>query len=172
SELNSIINAKSKFPLKGLSDSLILNYDHWLMSNETPKTGFIASVFSSRIKFRAIAVNNTLQNHSYIERINFFIEKGWNFYLNGINEENIANNEFLATLAQYKYLFNEGNEADTTIINIWQNIDYFSIRLPIIDDSIFTDKSKGIWEFYVPESQEVRFQKMNSKTLIRARNPA
>ena len=76
------------------------------------------------------------------------------------------------TLSKYKLLLSLNSKEQLDIITSWKNIDYFSVRLPVIDAPVFTDNHKGLWEFYAPESQQDKFNKVQSETSVRGRNPA
>lgn len=58
------------------------------------------------------------------------------------------------------------------IQELWKNIDYISTRLPPIDQTMFSDVDRGIWEFYAPKSLTQQFTTVKSSHLVRARNPA
>ena len=121
---------------------------------------------------KVIAVNSSFKDSSYIERINIFFKNGWNFYPNAVSSDDTTYKQFLNDLKKYKLLPSLAEKEQFNIIDAWKNIDYFSARLPVIDAPTFSDTNKGLWEFYAPQSQQDKFNKIESEAFVRGRNPA
>jgi len=97
---------------------------------------------------------------------------GWSFHPKNISNDDTVYKQFLNDLKKYKLLLSLALKEQSDITEAWKNIDYFSARLPVIDTPTFSDTNKGLWEFYAPQSQQDKFNKIQSEILIRARNPA
>ena len=139
----------------------------------------ISSVYRSRTEeyneyqiAKVISVSSFLKDFSDIECINAFLDMGWNFQPHAVSNGDTAYKAFLMTLSKYKLLLSLNSKEQLDIITSWKNIDYFSVRLPVIDAPVFTDNHKGLWAFYAPESQQDKFNKVQSETSVRGRNPA
>ncbi|MCU4397283.1 hypothetical protein [Acinetobacter junii] len=120
---------------------------------------------------KVIAVNASFKDSSYVERINTFLDNGWDFKP-FTHQEDSAYKAFLMSLSKYKLLLSLNSKEQLDILTSWKNIDYFSVRLPVIDAPVFTDNHKGLWEFYAPQSQQHQFNKVQSETSVRGRNPS
>ena len=131
----------------------------------------LAEMTSNYKVARVIAVNPIFKNHSYIDRLKKILEMGWSFKPFASQDSNAYKN-FFADLGKYNELLPSFLEKQPGVFESWRNIDYFSARLPAIEWPSFSDVNKGLWEFYVPKSQQEKFTKIQSESFIRARNPA
>jgi hypothetical protein len=179
-QLEHVVKAEPKFPLRIGQNYEINNWWAWLTADKK-----MAKLNDRNISFgqfcdidlgiyqvaKVIAVNPSFKDISYIERINTFLDMSWDFKPCG-NQEDSAYKAFLMSLSKYKLLLSLGFKEQLDIIASWKNIDYFSARLPVIDAPVFTDSHKGVWEFYAPQSQQNKFNKVQSETFVRGRNPA
>ncbi|MEQ1304451.1 hypothetical protein ACE5JW_01615 [Acinetobacter radioresistens] len=201
-QLENLVKAEPRFPLRVGQNYEINNWWAWLTSdkrvmklNDTIITcGTLTSAnkdSSTRMSSinatmwgisnnqndihriaKVIVVNRSFKDSSDIERINTFLDMGWSFQPHAIGNEDTAYKAFLTNLAKYKFLLFHELEEQIDIIESWKNIDYFSVRLPVIDAPIFTDNHKGLWEFHAPQSQQHKFNKIRSETFVRGRDPA
>ena len=180
-QLENLVKGEPKFPLRKGEFFEINNWWAWLTADRQ-----VAKLKERIITFgpfytqdytriyqiaRVIAVHTTLKTSSSIERINTFLEMGFDFKPFS-HQEDSAYKAFLMSLSKYKLLLSLDSKEQLDIITSWKNIDYFSVRLPVIDAPVFTDNHKGLWEFYAPESQQHQFNKVQSETSVRGRNPA
>lgn len=101
-----------------------------------------------------------------------FINLEWEYKPYGNSDiENL--NEFYERVQLVTLLYQElCNNLNSFVLDSWSSIDNISTRLPVINTPEFTDEKKGLWEFYVPPSQQEKFNKIQSETFIRGRNPA
>ncbi|WP_168419110.1 hypothetical protein [Acinetobacter towneri] len=181
SQLEILVKTEPKFPLRTALNYEINSWWAWLTADRQ-----VAKLKERIITFgpfytqdytriyqiaRVIAVHTTLKARSSIERINTFLDNGFDFKPFS-NQEDSAYKAFLMSLSKYKLLLSLGSKEQLDIIPSWKNIDYFSVRLPVIDAPVFTDNHKGLWEFYAPESQQHQFNKVPSEISVRGRNPA
>lgn len=119
------------------------------------------------------AVSDFFQNKSNIEIIDYLLVKKWFFFpADSIGFADNDYQDFLRNLNIYRDFIARESDREQNIIESWKNIDYFSVRLPVIDAPVFTDSHKGLWEFYAPQSQQNQFNKVQSETSVRGRNPA
>ncbi|WP_151730861.1 hypothetical protein [Acinetobacter junii] len=153
-------------------------YEKRIRNVKNSSFGIWASGYGSRAEeyqefqiAKVIAVNASFKDSSYVERINAFLEIGWDFKP-FTHQEDSAYKAFLMSLSKYKLLLSLNSKEQLDILTSWKNIDYFSVRLPVIDAPVFTDNHKGLWEFYAPQSQQHQFNKVQSETSVRGRNPA
>ena len=180
-QLEHIVKAEPKFPLRAGQNYEINNWWAWLTADKK-----MAKLNDKNINFgqfcdidlgnyqvaKAIAVNDLFNDLSYIERIENFLEMGWNFYPNAVSSDDTTYKQFLNNLKKYKHLLSLDLKEQLDITDAWKNIDYFSARLPVIDAPTFSDTNKGLWEFYAPQSQQDKFNKIESEAFVRGRNPA
>ncbi len=189
-QLENVVKAEPKFPLRAGQNYEINNWWAWLTSDtnvaklkeknisygqfyeKSFRKDWYASEYNEYQIAKVIAVNSSFKDSSYIERINIFFKNGWNFYPNTVSNDDTAYKQFLNDLKKYKRLLSLALKEQSDITEAWKNIDYFSARLPVIDAPTFSDTNKGLWEFYAPKSQCNQFNQVQSDTLIRARNPA
>lgn len=180
-QLENVVKAEPKFPLRAGQNYEINNWWAWLTADKK-----MAKLNDKNISFgqfcdidlgnyqvaKAIAVNDLFNDLSYIERIENFLEIGWNFYPNAVSSDDTTYKQFLNNLKKYKHLLSLDLKEQLDITDAWKNIDYFSARLPVIDAPTFSDTNKGLWEFYAPQSQQDKFNKIESEAFVRGRNPA
>ena len=197
-QLENLVKAVPKFPLLTGQCFEINNWWAWLTldrkvaklneqkvsfgictpSGQTSKAVRIASVIQSRNHndrtfniAKAIAVNTSFKATSYLEKIQLFLEKNWSFYPQSVSQEDSSYRTFCVALKKYKLLISLRSKEQLDTIETWKNIDYFSTRLPVIDNHFFIDNHKGLWEFYAPDAQIDKFNKVATHTFIRSRNP-
>ena len=180
-QLESLVKAEPKFPLRTALHYEINSWWAWLTADKQIAKlkeriitfgAFYTQDYTRNYKIaKVIAVNALFKDSSYIERINTFLEMGFDFK-SFSHQEDSAYKAFLMSLSKYKLLLSLNSKEQLDILTSWKNIDYFSVRLPVIDAPVFTDNHKGLWEFYAPQSQQHQFNKVQSETSVRGRNPA
>ena len=189
-QLEHIVKAEPKFPLRAGQNYEINNWWAWLTADKKVaklkekdisygqfyeksfRKDWYQSEYNEFQIAKVIAVNSSFKDSSYIERINIFLKNGWNFYPNAVSRDDTTYKQFLNNLKKYKHLLSLDLKEQLDITDAWKNIDYFSARLPVIDAPTFSDTNKGLWEFYAPQSQQDKFNKIESEAFVRGRNPA
>lgn len=201
SQLENILKAEPGFPLKAGQYYEINNWWAWLTSDKkvmklntanitygslsisSKDVGVSVGVFSKVVGSssnldgiyliaKVIACNDLFVDYSFIQRVNEFLCLGWSFNPHDATSDVAAYKNFMANLKEYNALLSLALKDQPDMFDSWRNIDYFSARLPAIEWSSFSDLNKGLWEFYVPKSQQEKFTKIQSESFIRARNPA
>lgn len=187
SYLESLVKAEPNFPLKRGSYYEINDWWAWLTADKNiaklkEKNISYGQFFTNSISedwrqtttrdyqvARVIAVNEFFMAFKSLDIIHSCLEKKWSFMPYGIAANDENGKAFITLLIQYQQLLT-GKQAND-FVGTWQDLDYFSTRLPKIETPTFVDAHKGIWEFYVPEVQAEKFETIQVSQQIRARNP-
>lgn len=119
-----------------------------------------------------LLVNRDFVGQSVEDFFNECIKKEWLITSNVITNEQAEELKTAVAFCNAYQNYFLINELTLPIEQIWQNIDYFSTRLPKLDTLRFTDLEQGMWEFYVPKNApDEHYQEASSENSVRARNP-
>lgn len=152
-----IVASTSSFPLRRGANLRLLDVDYWRVaegridldnSNPTPnayEAGRIIAICTLEIFYG---------KHPVCDLLEEFAKRNWTIKPHG--QDNQALKDFLgqynlikaAELKQYDK-FNA-----TQLQALWQNLDYISARLPVLDSLRFSDNNQGLWEFFDDQKSE------------------
>lgn len=174
---NSILgieDSKNIFKLQNLND--FKQYEETiditdLVNILTKDIDFLNILSINIISPLLVCYSQYFQEKDIIEILNIFERLNWNL-VKPSNVSKETHESFLDDLEiifENKFLIN--NIGNLKTVEFWQDIDYITSRLPIIDNLRFTDQNQGLWEFYCPEGlKDTRIAIPNLEN-VRARNP-
>ncbi|MFV3306053.1 hypothetical protein ACNFBT_12305 [Pseudomonas sp. NY15181] len=148
-ELTSFASASGN-PLQSGAQSRLLRVAMWLCDErviDLENNNWEEEI--SHQEGACIACNDYAANLTLVSFITEAKQKGWRIEANNGDEDLLANLDL-----------------STTMQALYEAIDYRSCRLPMLEQSQFTDPDKGLWEFWGMPSELLAAEK------LRARNPA
>lgn len=118
--------------------------------------------------------SNTLPCNDHFVKL----DKSWIDYciehqpliIHSVTKDQSADDRLASAIKELSHLHQQGDDL-LSVERVWQDIDYISTRLPVLDELCFTDIERGMWEFYQPANISTGYEQVANHINIRARNP-
>lgn len=116
-----------------------------------------------------LPISKFFEKYTIDEMVAYCLDNEWEVNPLDVDEQD---SEYIKFKDNYNLIKNTIliNKLSITIKS-WQDLDFVSTRLPIIDKLRFTDINQGVWEFFAPDTLRDEYTEVSNPDQIRARNP-